>query len=133
MHKLMKYICDELDDLERKADKDGKLSAVEIQYADMLANIKKNLLKTDEMMGEGEYSNSYARGGNSYRYSRVNSYDRGRGSNARRDNRGRYSNEGYSMAGDDMIDELMDLMQDAPNEQTRMEFQRFINKIENMR
>ena len=139
MHKLMEYICDELEELERKADKDGKLSMAEIQYVDTLAHAKKNLLKADEMWEESEYSmdggRSYARGGNrtrnSYRYEGEGSYARGRGRNAKRDSMGRYS-RGYSMAGDDMIDELRDLMQDAPDEQTRMEFQRFISKIEKM-
>lgn len=83
MHKLMEYICDELEELEKKAGKGNKLSMQEIQYADTLAHMKKNLLKADEMMGEGEYSN---RGG---------SYARGRGDNARRDSMGRYSSEGY--------------------------------------
>lgn len=161
MHKLIEYICDELEELERKADKEGKLSMAEVQYADMLAHLKKNLLKSEEMMGEEEeYSmaggrsyegGSYARGGNrggggqsrrggysmrggnSYRYEGEGSYARGRGRNARRDSMGRYSSEGgYSMAGEDMIEELRDLMQDAPDDQTRMEFQRFISKIEKM-
>lgn len=148
MHKLIEYICDELEELERKADKDGKLSMAEIQYADTLAHMKKNLLKADELWEESEYSmdggsyegrgNSYARGGqprNGYRYNNEGgrSYARGRGRNARRDSMGRYSSEGgYSMAGDEMIDELRELMQDAPDEQTRMEFQRFISKIEKM-
>lgn len=164
MHKLIDYICDELEELERKADKEGKLSMAEIQYGDMLAHFKKNLLKGEEMYGEEEmYSmdggsyeggRSYARGGNrggnrgggqsrrggysmrggnSYRYDGEGSYARGRGRNAKRDSMGRYSSEGgYSMAGDEMIDELRDLMQDAPDEQTRMEFQRFIQKIEQM-
>ena len=159
MHKLIEYICDELEELERKADKEGKLSMAEVQYADMLAHLKKNLLKSEEMMGEEEeYSmaggrsyedGSYVRGGNrggqsrrggysmrggnSYRYEGEGSYARGRGRNARRDSMGRYSSEGgYSMAGEDMIEELRDLMQDAPDEQTRMEFQRFISKIEKM-
>ena len=161
MHKLIEYICEELEELERKADKEGKLSMAEVQYADMLAHLKKNLLKSEEMMGEEEeYSmaggrsyegGSYARGGNrggggqsrrggysmrggnSYRYEGEGSYARGRGRNARRDSMGRYSSEGgYSMAGEDMIEELRDLMQDAPDEQTRMEFQRFISKIEKM-
>lgn len=145
MHKLIEYICDELEELERKADKDGKLSMAEIQYADVLAHTKKNLLKGEEMMEESEYSmdsgNSYARGGrgqsrrggNSYRYGNEGSYARGRGSNARRDSMGRYSRQGgYSMAGNEMLDELRDLMQDAPDEQTRMEFQRFIQRIEQM-
>ena len=30
MHKLIEYICDELEELERKADKEGKLSMAEI-------------------------------------------------------------------------------------------------------
>lgn len=153
MHKLIEYICDELDELERKADKEGKLSMAEIQYGDMLAHFKKNLLKSEEMMGEEEeYSmarGSYERGGNrggqsrrggmpmyggnSYRYEGEGSYARGRGRNARRDSIGRYSSEGgYSMAGEDMIEELRDLMRDAPDDQTRMEFQRFISKIEKM-
>ena len=159
MHKLIEYICDELEELERKADKEGKLSMAEIQYGDMLAHFKKNLLKSEEMMdGEGEYSMagryydggmSYARGdgrggqsrrggmsmrgGNSYRYEGEGSYARGRGRNAKRDAMGRYSSEGgYSMAGEDMIEELRDMMQEAPDEQTRMEFQRFIKKIEQM-
>lgn len=140
MHKLMEFICDELEELERKAEKDGKLSMAEIQYVDTLAHAKKNLLKADEMWEESEYSmdggRSYARGrrpmrgDNSYRYEGEGSYARGRGRNARRDAMGRYSREGYSMAGDEMIDELRDLMQDAPDEQTRMEFQRFIKKME---
>lgn len=142
MHKLMEFICDELEELERKAEKDGKLSMAEIQYVDTLAHAKKNLLKADEMWEDSEYSmdggRSYARGrrsmrgGNSYRYEGEGSYARGRGRNAKRDSMGRYSREGYSMAGDEMIDELRDLMQDAPDEQTRMEFQRFISKIEKM-
>ncbi len=159
MHKLIEYICEELEELERKADKEGKLSMAEIQYGDMLAHFKKTLLKSEEMIGEEEeYSmdggrsyagGSYARGGNrggqsrrggysmrggnSYRYEGEGSYARGRGRNARRDSMGRYSSEGrYSMAGEDMIEELRDLMQDAPDEQTRMEFQRFISKIEKM-
>lgn len=153
MHKLIEYICDELEELERKADKDGKLSMAEVQYADTLAHMKKNLLKSDELWEESEYSNSYegdsyARGGNSYArggrqsrrggmsmrggnsYESGSSYARGRGRNARRDSMGRYSSEGYSMTGSEMVDELRELMQDAPDEQTRMEFQRFISKIE---
>lgn len=147
MHKLIEYVCDELEELERKADKDGKLSMAEMQYVDLLAHTKKNLLKAEEMSDEMEYSGayedgyrgSYARGGQgsnrggSSRNSYRNSYARGRGRNARRDSMGRYSREGgYSMAGDEMVSELRELMQDAPDEQTRMEFQRFISKIEQM-
>ena len=127
MDKLIDHICDELEELEHKADK-GKLSMAEMQYVDMLAHAKKNLLKGDEMM-DGE---SYADG-------RMPIYYRARDgrdgmSNARdrrRDSRGRYSSGRYAMAND-MVDELRDMMNDAPDERTRMEFQKFITKMESM-
>lgn len=55
-----------------------------------------------------------------------------RGSYARgRSYRPGYSREGYSRDGG-MVDELRELMQDAPDERTKQEFQRFIDKIERM-
>ena len=128
MHKLMEYICDELEEYERKAEKDGKLSMSEIDYIDKLAHIKKSLLSAEEMWEDSEYSNAdgtnYAmrggRGGNSYR---GGSYARGRGRGARRDSVGRYSRE------DDFRTELEDLIQDAPNEQVRMKLQRLISEM----
>ena len=133
MHKLMDYICDEMEELERKADKDGKLSMAEIQYLDTLAHTKKNLLKADEMT-DGEYSGRYNSeyngryDGRMYdgRYMRNGDgmvYARGR----KRDAMGRYASD----AGE-MIQELRQLMDDAPDERTRMEFKKFIEKIERM-
>ncbi len=130
MHKLCEYIDDELMELERKAAKGQKLNAAEIEYGDKLAHFKKSLLTNEAMEGEGEYSGygmndrggSYARGG---RGSYAQSYAR------RRDSMGRYSSDGYSRDGE-MISELRQLMEDAPDERTRQEFQRFISKIESM-
>ena len=65
----------------------------------------------DGNMGGNGRSNRSMRGGRSYR-------------------RG-YSREGYSRDGG-MVEELRELMQDAPDERTRQEFQRFIQKIESM-
>ena len=134
MDKLINFICDELDELESKADKDGKLSMAEMQYVDLLAHTKKNLMKA-EMMDEEGYSNrGYSRRGYSrgnYRFGGDGSYARGRGRNAKRDSMGRYSTE-YSMATEDMVDELRDMMMDAPDEHTKKEFQKFISKIESM-
>ena len=108
MHKLIEYACSELEDLERKAGKGGKLSMQELQYADTLAHLKKNLLKAEEMSGESEYSGrgysrrmSYA-DGDSYRdggsYDSEERYMRPDGSYSRRarsrDSMGRYSGEG---------------------------------------
>lgn len=124
MHKLLEYICDELEELEDKVAKEHKLSSAEIQYMDTLAHAKKNLLKGEEMSdGYSERSNSYES-----RYYPSESYRR---SYARkRDSMGRYSRR-YS--GDDgMMESLRDLMEDAPDEKTRSEFQRFISKMERM-
>ena len=134
MHKLYEYICDELKGLEKKAEK-GNMSMQEIQYADTLAHLKKNLLKSDEMMedGFGEYSMAYypmtsyaedAGGrGNYYSGTGMRSYARGRGGNVRRDSMGR-----YSRAGDDVKERLMDIMEDAPDHM-KSDIQRLINKI----
>lgn len=137
MHKLMEYVCDEMKELERKAEKDGKLSMAEMQYLDTLAHTKKNLLKADEMSEEGYSGMMYPRyygEGRSYADDRSRndgrSYARGR--NARRDSMGRYSRGGYSMSADDMVEELRDLMEDAPDEKTRMEFEKFIRRVESM-
>jgi hypothetical protein len=133
MHKLIEYICDELDALERKAEKDGKLSVSEIQYGDMLAHFKKNLLKAEEMDG-GEYDGYSRRAMSSYRYD--DGFSRGRGRNAKRDSRGRYATsrgyDGYS-GGGDMIEELRGMMDEAQDERSRTEIQKFINKMEQMR
>ena len=69
----------------------------------------------DDGMG-GQYAN---RGG---RMNRDNSYRSGQ----RRYSRGRYSRD------TDMYGELRELMEEAPDEQTRREFEKFIQKMEQM-
>lgn len=126
MHKLVDYICDELEELERKVDNDGKLSMAEIQYMDTLAHAKKNLLKSDEM-AEEEYSSM------SYRYDDGRSMARGRTGNVRRDARGRYSRRrDYSYGEQEMhnlVDSIHDVMNDLP-EDTKRDAQKFIKKLE---
>ena len=133
MKALMDYICDEIDELERKADK-GKLSMAEVQYLDTLAHTKKNLLKAEEMSG-GYSGGMYPVYGHTYNegrsYADGRTYNDGRSYARRRDSMGRYS-RGYSMANEDMMDELRDLMEKAPDEMTKKEFRKFIDKIESM-
>lgn len=132
MHKLIEYVCDELEELEKKAEK-GKLSMSEIEYADKLAHLKKNILRADELMDEGysgdDYSTRY------YPYMTGGSYARGRGANAKRDSMGRYSSRGYSrdysMDDGSMIEELKEMMHKAP-EHKKQRFQRFISEMEQM-
>lgn len=144
MHKLYEYVCDELKGLEKKAEK-GNLSMQEVQYADTLAHLKKNLMKADEMMEDefGEYSMSYypmtsyaeeggGKGMMPYRGG-GRSYARGRGRNARRDAMGRYSRDGgYSMADDGTVDDLRDLMNRTHDESIKDEIRRLIDKVERM-
>lgn len=125
MHKLIEYVCGELDTLEKKADK-GNLSMSEIQFADTLAHLKKNLMKAEEM----ELENDYSQRGYTSRTMPLyygNSYAGRR--NARLDSMGRYSREGYSRAAEDMAMQLRDLMEDAPDEQTRMDIKRIIDRM----
>lgn len=73
--------------------------------------------------------------GGSYRgsYDGGMSYARGRGRTARRDSRGRYSSEyGYSRAAEDMASQLRDMMDDAPDEQSRMDIERLAKRMEQM-
>lgn len=122
MHKLLDYVCDEMDELERKVDKGGKLSSAEMQYLDTLAHTKKNLLKADEMDGEYSgydgrmYDDRYSRRSDGMAYARR-----------RRDSMGRYASD-----TGEMVHELRELMNDAPDERTKMEFKKFIEKMERM-
>lgn len=80
---------------------------------------------------EGQSGNSYARGGNSYARG-GQSYARGRGKNAKRDSMGRYASEGGYSGSEEMINELYGLMEEAPDDKTRKEFEKFIKKVEMM-
>ena len=132
--KLKETLCAELEEYSRK----GKMSAGDLEVVDKLTHTIKNLDKIienyDEYSGAMDYSRER---GYSNRYSMAS----GRGRNARRDSMGRYSSRsdmgGYSnerdgYSGHDMVMELRELMEDAPDDRTRMEFEKFIRKMENM-
>ena len=118
----------------------GKLSAGDADYIDKLTHtIKsvKGVIKMEEESGmdDGYSERGYSRDGSYRGYSRAGSYEgsyaRGRGSNARRDSMGRYSSDGsYRYSGGNMVDDLRDLMNDAPDNETRQEMQRLIQKLE---
>lgn len=136
IYELKDKLCKELEEYGAK----DKMDVGALEIVDKLAHTIKNLDKIIETYEENEeYSgmmyddrgNSYARGG---RYSRRDgvSYARGRGANAKRDSRGRYSSRMYSGDNSMMVTELKELMEDAPDERTRMEFEKFIRKMESM-
>lgn len=133
MHKLYEFICDELKTLEKKADS-GSMSMSDIQLMDTLLHAKKNLLKSEEMAEESEYSNgmAYSDGRGSYHYMDGNSYARRGRTNARRDSMGRYSSEGYSRAADDALSSLREMERTATDDQTRQDVRRLITRMEQM-
>ena len=117
MHKLYEWACNELEELESKAEKG--LSAADVEYADKLTELKKNILKIVMLEDEG-YSAEYR--------DDIGSYARGR--NALRDSMGRYSRDGYSRAADEQIEMLEGMMESAPNEQIKKEIEKLISKME---
>ncbi len=118
MHKLEELketLCKQLEDYAGK-----ELTAGTLDVVDKLSHTVKNL---DKIIEKYDDNMSYNRG--SYRNrSYMGSYAR----NRRRDSMGRYSSDdGYS---NDMMADLHEYMENAPDERTRMEFQRFIQKME---
>lgn len=126
-HELCDYIKDELTEINRKAAS-GKLSMQEIEYADKLAHMKKSLLTVDAMENPDEYG--YNDNYNSNYSDRMGYGARGR--NARRDSRGRYMEGSRVYRDDDMMGELRELMEKAPNEQVRRKYREFISEMESM-
>lgn len=151
VYELKDMLCEELEEYGKK----DKLDVGGLEIVDKLAHTIKNLdkiIETYEEEGEysgygGSYYGSYDgtgnMGGGSYRRggSRRGSYAmergesrrgdyamaRGRGRYARRDSMGRYSRDGKMMA-----QELRELMEEAPTEHIKMEFQKLIQKVEQM-
>jgi hypothetical protein len=141
LYELKEKLCREL---KKYSSEDVTTNSLEVidKLSHAIKNIDKIIEKYEEeegaSYGYGSYEGSY-RGGRNNRgsYNNGNSYARGRGRNAKRDSMGRYSsngssyNDGYSRNAD-IASELRELMMDAPDEQTRMEYQRVINKLEQM-
>lgn len=146
LYELKEMLCEELKEYGKK----GEMSTGSLEVVDKLAHTIKNLDKIiesyeeEEYSGRGSYEGDGMRGSyedgrrGSYRGSYEDgrsyergSYARGRGRNARRDRMGRYSSEGYSR-NEDMAMQIREMMEDAPDERTRQEFQRFLGKLENM-
>ena len=128
LEELKEMLCEEL---EEYADK-GKLDMGGLEIVDKLAHAIKNIDKiidkedgyserrySERGMYEGNYRGSY---GDSYGRDGY-STRRGRGRNARRDSMGRYSSAG------DMRMEIERLMDEAPDEETRMKLERFMQSM----
>ena len=139
MHKLYevlesicKILTKELAHVTEKLESGGGvISPTDVEYVNNLTHAIKSVVTTKENLSsesEGSYDDGMSRNSE---YSNR----RGRGSNARSDSMGRYASDGYSQGysrSKEMVSELRNLMEDAPDEHTRQEFQRFISKIESL-
>lgn len=139
MHKLYevlesicKILTKELEHVTEKLESGGGvISPTDVEYVNNLTHAIKSVVTTKENLSsesEGSYDDGMSRNSE---YSNR----RGRGSYARRDSMGRYASDGYSRGysrNTEMVSELRNLMEDAPDEHTRQEFQRFISKIESL-
>lgn len=97
---LKERLIDTLKDYSRK-----DINSSNLEVIDTLAHATKNLCKVIE---DSEYSNRW-----------DGSY--------RRDSMGRYSRDGYSRHS--LSDKLRELMNEAPDENSRMEIKRLIDKM----
>ncbi len=102
LYELRDKLCKQLDEYSEK-----DLTTATLDIIDKLTHTIKNLDKIIAKHEEMPYSNSYGR------------------------HYPKYGFDGYSMNGD-MIAKLTDLMDESPDERTRMEFQRFIQKMRAM-
>ena len=125
IYELKERLLKELEEYGRKGD----LSTGSLEVIDKLSHSVKNLCKILEESDEG-YSNGM-RYTDGRMYTDGRSYARGRTGYVRRDSMGRYSRNGYSYEGEEMADQLRDLMADAPDH-IKSDIQRLINKVEKM-
>ena len=139
---LCETVGDEIHKSNEKIKKaGGQVSPSDIEYLDKLTHMIKSIKTTKAMMdAEDGYSSDDM--GSSYARGRV----------ARRDSRGRYSRDGWpgmSHSRDgmmrydgyyegrsydgDMVTELKELMEKAPNNHIRQKFEQFITEVERMK
>ena len=136
MHKLYELKEKLIKELEDYAD-NGKFSKDDVEAIKYTASAIDHICNIVEGEG-GEYSEAMMPmdGRMSYNYGRSyargGSYARGRG--GRRGGANQYGSYagGYSRAGEDIAEQLRDMMQDAPNDHIRTEIERLANKVEKM-
>lgn len=139
---ILDKVCDELEEYGKKLQKDGKMSAGDLEMVNKLIDIKKNILKTWvleensgysqagdwEAMGRinGRYGDGYDKG-NSYA-NRGKHYVRGHYSRAARiDDRGRYSRDGGDLM--EHIDMMMEESDDPREKEIIRRFKRELEKV----
>jgi hypothetical protein len=134
LYKLKEMLCEELKEYGNKEE----MSAGALEVVDKLAHAVKNLDKIIEAYENDEgYSGNYPdgmnyRGGSSRNNARTYRNGTSYARNRRRDSMGRYSSTGYSRADarEDMIEQLRDMMQSAPDERMRQRIEQLMREFE---
>ena len=115
---LSEKLADKTRKIKNSGMSDGDLETVD-KLAHSLASVKKIMAFMEDEEG---YSGSHP-----YRESYRGSY---RGGSYKRDRMGRYSGErGYSR--NDLADKMRELIDEAPDDRTRQDMQRMVEKLEN--
>lgn len=122
-HNLCDFIKDEMKEIDRKIGAGSRPTSQELEYADLLAHMKKSLLTVDAMENPEEYG--YNDDGYDYgaRSGRSRSY--------RASGRGRRYNRMYR-DNDAMMDELQELANKAPDDKTRRKLEQFMSEMSDM-
>ena len=150
LYELCETISVELSECNQKLrQSNGKLNERDVEYLDRLTHTLKSLKTTIAMMEAEDkgYSGHYwdgryyfdgetsMDGGSSNRGSyeggSSNRGSYGKGRNANRDRMGRYAERGYSRADaeEDFKTEIEELMNKAPDEQSRKKLERLMNEM----
>ena len=136
IYELKEKLCDELEEYGEK-----KLDAGSLDVIDKLAHTIKNLDKIIECYEDGGYSKDGMIYGGSYEdgghmggsYARGGRGNRGGGGRRGGANQyGSYAMGRYSRDNMSMVADLREMMEEAPDERTKMEFKKFIQKMEQM-
>lgn len=119
LYELKDKLMKELEDYSQN----GKFSKEDVESIKYMASAVDHLCNI--MDGEEGYSGHYPY---------MGAYD-GRGTSYRRsykrDSMGRYSRENRGYSRNDLADKMRELMDDAPDDRTRQEIQRMVDKLEN--
>ena len=119
---LCEILSEKLAEKTRKIKNNG-MSDGDLETVDKLAHSLASVKKIMAFMEDEEGYSGY----HPYRESYRGSY---RGGSYKRDRMGRYSGErGYSR--NDLADKMRELMDEAPDDRTRQEMQRMVEKLEN--
>lgn len=133
LYNLKEMLCKELESFGRS----GELSLSSLEMIDTLAHACKNVCKIIESKDEEAYSREGGSSRDSYRggsyrggYSRDGYYYDDGGSSYRRgrDRMGRF----ISRDGSEMARKLREMMEEAPDENSKREIQRLAEKMEQM-